>query len=100
MRRNFIGRTEAFLENKIRGWLPTRGVTPSVPNKKKLEPHIPAIIYAVSFFLAAGLLSNLFDHEGIAYNLLQGLFIALVVGGTQELFMSRRRKRKTSVGRA
>jgi len=41
----------------------------------------PAIlVWMAGIFIAFGILSNLFDGEGLLYNLGQGAFIAILVG--------------------
>lgn len=42
----------------------------------------------VGLFFAFGVVSNLFDHESLLYNIGQGLFISLFVGGV--LYIARR----------
>ncbi len=43
-------------------------------------PNATIVILMAGLFIAFGLLSNLYDQEGVLYNLGQGAFIALFVG--------------------
>ncbi|MGA2574099.1 MAG: winged helix-turn-helix domain-containing protein [Candidatus Methanomethylicaceae archaeon] len=43
-------------------------------------PNVVIVIWTVAMFISFGLLSNLFDQEGVLYHLGQGAFIALFMG--------------------
>jgi len=44
-------------------------------------PNVAIIIIMVGFFLGFGVFSNFIDGESLMYNLFQGLFMSLFVGG-------------------
>jgi inner membrane protein involved in colicin E2 resistance len=50
-------------------------------------------------FIGFGLFSNLYDNEGVIYNLVQGAFIALFVGTVMYLIrlVALRRRRETVI---
>ena len=65
---------------------------PFLEGMSKLPTNV-IMIYMLAFFLSFGLISNLIDNYGVLYNILQGVFISLVTGGTLFFvrYLSRRR---------
>ncbi len=61
----------------------------STQSKSKFDiPNVTIILWVVGLFFAFGVVSNLFDHKSPLYNLVQGLFVSLFVGGI--LYIARR----------
>jgi hypothetical protein len=52
------------------------------------------IVWMLALFLSFGLVANFFDNEGLFYNLLQGTFISVLVGGAlySAKYLAHRRK--------
>jgi hypothetical protein len=57
------------------------------------------IVWMLALFLSFGLVANFFDNEGFLYNLFQGAFISVFVGGVLYLvkYLAHRRKLVTTV---
>lgn len=62
-------------------------------------PNAVIVIWMVAMFIGFGLFSNLYDNEGVIYNLVQGAFIALFVGTVMYLIrlVALRRRRETVI---
>jgi len=60
-------------------------------------PNAAIIIIMAGFFLGFGVFSNFIDGESLAYNLFQGVFMSLFIGGVLYgvMILIRRRKRHT-----
>jgi len=52
------------------------------------------IVWMLALFLSFGLVANSFDNGGLFYNLLQGIFVSVFVGGALYLarYIAYRRK--------
>jgi len=62
-------------------------------------PNAVIVIWMVAMFIGFGFFSNSFDNEGVIYNLVQGVFIALFIGIVMYIvrWIALRRTRETVI---